>query len=193
MKPHWELAFKSAWELHSLIVKKDVSPVEIIKDALKRLEELNPTLNAFLTVTPEIAIEEAQKAEKAVMSNQQLGMLHGLPISIKDHISTAGIRTTSGSLIFKNNVPNRDDLIVQRLKSAGSISLGKTNLPEFGMIAATENFLGDDCVNPWDITRIPGGSSGGASASVAAGITPFAQGSDGGGSIRIPASLCGIF
>ena len=77
MKPHWELAFKSAWELHSLIVKKDVSPVEIIKDALKRLEELNPTLNAFLTVTPEIAIEEAQKAEKAVMSNQQLGMLHG--------------------------------------------------------------------------------------------------------------------
>ena len=193
MKPHWELAFKSAWELHSLIVKKDVSPVEIIKDALKRLEELNPTLNAFLTVTPEIAIEEAKKAEKAVMSNQQLGMLHGLPISIKDHISTAGIRTTSGSLIFKNNVPNRDDLIVQRLKSAGSISLGKTNLPEFGMIAATENFLGDDCVNPWDITRISGGSSGGASASVAAGINPFAQGSDGGGSIRIPASLCGNF
>ena len=93
MKPHWELAFKSAWELHSLIVKKDVSPVEIIKDVLKRLEELNPTLNAFLTVTPEIAIEEAKKAEKAVMSNQQLGMLHGLPISIKDHISTAGIRT----------------------------------------------------------------------------------------------------
>ena len=97
------------------------------------------------------------------------------------------------SLIFKNNVPNKDDLIVQRLKSAGSISLGKTNLPEFGMIAATENFLGDDCVNPWDVTRISGGSSGGASASVAAGITPFAQGSDGGGSIRIPASLCGIF
>ena len=183
MKPHWELAFKSAWELHSLIVKKDVSPVEIIKDALKRLEELNPTLNAFLTVTPEIAIEEAKKAEKAVMSNQQLGMLHGLPISIKDHISTAGIRTTSGSLIFKNNVPNRDDLIVQRLKSGGSISLGKTNLPEFGMIAATENFLGDDCGNPWDITRISGGSSGGAAASVAAGITPFAQGSDVGGSI----------
>ena len=193
MKPHWELAFKPASELHALIVNKHVSPVEIIEHALKRLEELNPTLNAFLTVTPEIAIEEARKAEQAIMSKQKLGMLHGLPTSIKDHISTAGIRTTSGSLIFKNNIPNRDDLIVQRLKSAGSISLGKTNLPEFGMIAATENFLGDDCVNPWDITRIPGGSSGGASASVAAGITPFAQGSDGGGSIRIPASLCGIF
>ncbi len=193
MKPHWELAFKPASQLRELIINKQVSPVDIIKDSLKRLEELNPTLNAFLTVTPEIAIEEARKAEKAIMSKQNLGLLHGLPIAIKDHISTAGIRTTSGSLIFKNNIPNKDDLIVQRLKSAGSISLGKTNLPEFGMIAATENYLGNDCVNPWDITRISGGSSGGAAASVAAGITPFSQGSDGGGSIRIPASLCGNF
>ena len=193
MKPHWELAFKPASQLRELIINKQVSPVDIIKDSIKRLEELNPTLNAFLTVTPEIAIEEARKAEKAIMSKQNLGLLHGLPIAIKDHISTAGIRTTSGSLIFKNNIPNKDDLIVQRLKSAGSISLGKTNLPEFGMIAATENYLGNDCVNPWDITRISGGSSGGAAASVAAGITPFSQGSDGGGSIRIPASLCGNF
>ena len=193
MKPHWELAFKPAWELRELIANKHVSPVEIVEHALQRLDELNPTLNAFLTVIPEIAIEEAHKAEHAVMSKQTLGLLHGLPTSIKDHISTAGIRTTSGSLIFENNVPNMDDLIVQRLKSAGAISLGKTNLPEFGMIAATENFLGNDCVNPWDITRTSGGSSGGASASVAAGVTPFAQGSDGGGSIRIPASICGNF
>ena len=100
MKPHWELAFKPASQLRELIINKQVSPVDIIKDSIKRLEELNPTLNAFLTVTPEIAIEEARKAEKAIMSKQNLGLLHGLPIAIKDHISTAGIRTTSGSLIF---------------------------------------------------------------------------------------------
>lgn len=193
MKPHWELAFKPAWEILGLIKNKQVSPVEVVDHALKRLEELNPILNAFLTITYDKAMEAAHKAEQSVLYGEELGPLHGLPISIKDHISTAGIRTTSGSLIFKNNVPKKDDLIVERLKSSGAISLGKTNLPEFGMIAATENFLGDDCVNPWDITKIAGGSSGGASASVAAGITPFAQGSDGGGSIRIPASLCGNF
>ena len=193
MKKHWELAFKSAWDLRKLILNKEISPVELVEDALSRLNDLNPKLNAFLEITSEQAITKAKIAEQDIFRNKNLGLLHGIPTSIKDHISTAGIKTTFGSRIFKDYIPSKNHIIVDRLNNSGAISIGKTNLPEFGMIAATENFLGEDCVNPWDITRIAGGSSGGAAASVASGITSFAQGSDGGGSIRIPASFCGNF
>mgnify|MGYP001400569091 CR=1 FL=1 len=193
MKKHWELAFKSAWDLRKLILNKEVSPVNLIEDALLRLNEINPKLNAFLEITFDEAIAKAKIAETNILNNKDLGLLYGIPISIKDNISTAGIKTTFGSLIFKDNIPNKNHFIVDRLNDSGAISIGKTNLPEFGMIATTENFLGEDCVNPWDITRIAGGSSGGASSSVASGITPLAQGSDGGGSIRIPAAFCGNY
>jgi len=193
MKKHWELAFKSAWDLRKLIINKVISPVELVEDALSRLHDLNPKLNAFLEVTFEEAIKKAKKTEKDIVKGKKVGLLAGIPTSIKDHISTAGTKTTFGSLIFKDYIPSKNHLIVDRLNDSGAISIGKTNLPEFGMISSTENFLRKDCVNPWDTTRIAGGSSGGASSSVAAGITPLAQGSDGGGSIRIPAAFCGNF
>ena len=171
MKKHWELAFKSAWDLRKLILNKEISPVELVEDALSRLNDLNPKLNAFLEITSEQAITKAKIAEQDIFRNKNLGLLHGIPTSIKDHISTAGIKTTFGSRIFKDYIPSKNHIIVDRLNNSGAISIGKTNLPEFGMIAATENFLGEDCVNPSDIKRIAGGSSVGAAASVASGIT----------------------
>lgn len=188
-----ELAFTPAYILAKLIAQKKLSPVELTEACLRRIEALNPRLNAFLTVTAEEALQEARQAEKAVMQGKPLGPLHGVPTSIKDLEATKGIRTTKGSLAYKNWIPDYDQLVVERIRAAGAIILGKTNTPEFGLSGTTENRLGDDCRNPWDPTRVSGGSSGGAAAAVAAGLHPIAQGSDGGGSIRIPCSFCGIY
>jgi aspartyl-tRNA(Asn)/glutamyl-tRNA(Gln) amidotransferase subunit A len=193
VKTDQNLAFTPASELRELIASKQLSPVELTEMYLRRIEEMNPTLNAFLTITAEQAMETARKAEAAVVRGDALGPLHGIPTSIKDLVPTKGVRTTRGSLTLKDWIPDEDDAVVDRIKGAGAIILGKTNTPEFGLSGTTENRLGDDCRNPWNPERVSGGSSGGAAASLAAGLNPIAQGSDGGGSIRIPASFCGVY
>jgi len=188
-----EYAFTPAWKLSEMIRQKAVSPVDIIDEVLERIDALNPKLNAFLTVTADEAMEQAKQAEKAVMTRKDLPPFHGIPVSIKDLEATKGIRTTFGSLIYKDFVPSEDAIVVERIRRSGAIIIGKTNTPELGLSITTENLLGDHCRNPWNTGRTTGGSSGGAAAAVAAGLGPIAQGSDGGGSIRIPSGWCGVF
>jgi Asp-tRNA(Asn)/Glu-tRNA(Gln) amidotransferase A subunit family amidase len=187
-----ELAWMPAWRLAEEIAAKRLSSVEVAKAALARINDLDDHLNSFLTVTPELALEQAHEAEQAVMRGDDLGPLHGVPVSIKDSLWTRGVRTTCGSLHFEHFVPTADSVVAERLRAAGTVLVGKTNTPEFCAFGRTVNRLRDECVNPWDPTRIPGASSGGAAASVAGGLTPLALGTDGGGSVRLPAALCGI-
>lgn len=187
------LEWTPAHKLREMVANKQVSPVELTSLALSRAESFNPKLNAFLTLIPETAMEQAQASEKAVMDGHSLGPLHGIPISIKDLEAVEGVRQTNGSLVYKDNISPADALPVERLRNAGAIIIGKTNTSEFGHIGTNENRLGDACRNPWNIEYTSGASSGGAAASVAAGITAIAQGSDGGGSIRIPSAMCGLF
>ena len=189
----FDLAFTPAWQLRQWIGEQKLSPVELVTMYLRRIEALDPQLNAFITVCAEESIAAAKLAEEQVMHSEVLGALHGIPVPIKDLNRTAGIRTTRGSLIYKDDVPDTDDPVVARIRAAGAIITGKTNTPEFGHRGTTENRLGEPCRNPWDTARTPGGSSGGAAVAVASGLSPIAQGSDGGGSIRIPAGFCGIY
>ena len=188
-----EMTFATARQLRRWIADKQVSPVEIVSHFLERIEALNPQLNAFLTVCADEALAEAKRAEEETLRGEERGPLHGLPVPIKDLSRTAGIRTTRGSLIFKDDVPAEDDMVVARIKAAGGIVIGKTNTPEFGHRGTTENRLGEPGRNPWDTTRTSGGSSGGSAAALASGLSPIAQGSDGGGSIRVPANFCGVY
>ena len=188
-----DLAYASATELLDLIANGQVSPVELTELYYTRTERLDPQLNAYLLLTQDSAMEAAKKAEAAVVRDDDLGPLHGLPIPIKDTQNTGGITTTMGSLLLKDHVPERDAGVVERVKAAGAIVLGKTNVPEFGMVGTCENRLGGPGRNPWDTDRTPGGSSGGAAAAVAAYLCPVATGSDGGGSIRIPSNFCGVY
>ncbi len=188
-----ELAFIPAWKLLERINSKDLSPVEITQYFLDRIEQLNPRLNAFLTVCGEEALTAAKKAEQKLVKGEATGSLHGLPVPVKDLNVTKGIRTTRGSIAYKDSVPDEDDIIVERIKAAGGIVIGKTNTPEFGHRGTTENMISAPCRNPWDTDRTPGGSSGGAAAALAAGMCSIATGSDGGGSIRIPASFSGLY
>ena len=173
-----DLIRKDTTELASLISSRQVSPVELTEACLRRIDALNPTLNAFLTVCGDEAMESAREAENS--AGLDMPPLHGIPVAVKDLEATKGIRTTFGSLAFKDNVPDEDSIIVERLRKAGAIILGKTNTPEFGQSTSTENRLGDDCRNPWDTGRTSGGSSGGSGAALAAYICPLATGSDGG-------------
>lgn len=182
----------TATELVNLIKQKELSPVEVVSAFLERIETHNPKWNAFVTLN-EQAIEEAKEAEEYLMKGEELGKLHGIPVAIKDLTPTKGLLTTYGSPVFKNNVPTEDPIFLKRIKAAGGIVLGKTNTPEFGHKGVTDNPLFGVTKNPWNATLTPGGSSGGSAAAVAAKLTPFAEGSDGGGSIRIPAALTGIF
>lgn len=188
-----QIAFTPAWELAELIRAKKLSPVEIVDHLLERISKLNPKLNAYLTVAEAEARSAAKDAEQAVMRGEELPPLHGVPVSIKDLHLTKGIRTTFGSLLFKDFVPDEDEVTIGRLRRSGTIILGKTNTPEFGQSGTTENRLGDDCRNPWNTGCTSGGSSGGAAAAVAAGLGPLALGTDGAGSIRIPAGFCGTY
>ncbi len=189
-----ELCWRPATELAALIRRKKVSPVEVTNAVLARIEKLNPALNAYVTLTADAARRAARAAERAVgRKGATLGPLHGVPFSVKDLVATEGVRTTFGTPLYRDNVPTEDAPIVERLKAAGAIMLGKTNTPTFGWIGATHNLLFGVTRNPWNLDRTPGGSSGGASAAVAAGLGPLAVGTDGGGSIRIPASFAGIF
>jgi len=188
------LAWMPATELAAMIRRKKVSPVEVVDAVLDRIEKLNPRLNAFVTVTDAAARREAKAAERALgKRGARLGPLHGVPFSVKDLVNTKGVRTTFGTPFYRDNVPAEDAPMVERMKAAGGIMLGKTNTPTFGWIGATHNLVFGITRNPWNLERTPGGSSGGASAAAAAGLGPLHIGTDGGGSIRIPASCAGIF
>ncbi|MGI8857012.1 MAG: amidase [Thermomicrobiales bacterium] len=187
------LCLTPATELAAAIRARRLSPVELVDAVLARIDRLNPRLNAYLTVTGDQARQGAREAEAAVMRGDPLGPLHGIPVAVKDLSYTKGIRTTRGSLLYKDFVPEEDHPVVERLYEAGAIIVGKTNTPEFGWKGATDNRLGPPCVNPWDMERTSGGSSGGSAVAVAAGMAPLATGSDGVCSIRTPASFCGIF
>ena len=186
------LAGTSARELARLIASRAVSPVEVLDAYLKAIEALNPQLNAVVTLAAEQARDAARRAEDAVMQGVALGPLHGVPIGVKDITPTAGIRTTYASLLYKDYVPAEDAEAVRRLKAAGAIVLAKTNTPEFGAGAYTDNALFGPTRNPWNPQLSPAGSSGGSAAAVAAGMLPIAQGTDFGGSVRVPAAFCGI-
>src|SRR6266404_6852031 len=187
-----DLAFTSAAELAALIAQRVVSPVEIVDIVLDRIEKTQPTLNAFITVCADDARTAAKGAEAAVMRGDTLGPLHGVPFAVKDLVNTKGVRTTFGSVALAENVPSADSPAVARLKTAGAILVGKTTTPEFGHKCFTEAPLFGRTANPWDQSRTPGGSSGGAAAAVAAGLGPIGIGTDGGGSSRIPAACCGV-
>ena len=191
-----DLAFASIEQLAPLIRKKKLSPVELARLLLERIERHNPKLNAYLTVQADLALHQARRAEKEIVSakgsGRYRGLLHGIPISLKDNIYTRGIRTTAGSKILRDFVPAQDAAVVVRLRRAGAIVLGKTNLHEFAYGVTTNNPHFGPTRNPWDTSRIPGGSSGGSAVALAVGSCYGALGSDTGGSIRIPSSLCGV-
>ena len=186
------LVRQSARELARLIRNRAVSPIEVLDAHLAAIAALNPKLNAVVTLAEESARENARRAEQAVMKGEPLGALHGLPVGIKDITQTAGIRTTFASPLLKDNVPSEDEEVVRRLKAAGAIVLAKTNTPEFACGANTNNALFGPTRNPWNPALSPAGSSGGSAVAVATGMTPLAQGTDYGCSIRIPAAFCGI-
>jgi amidase len=183
-------------EQAAAIRNREISPVAITDHYLSRISELNEPVGAYYTVTADLAAEQARAAEKAVLDASDpsdLPPLTGVPVPIKDLNMVAGVRMTLGSEVFRDNVPDDDDYVVVKLREAGSVMLGKTATPEFGLPCYTETTIGPPARTPWDLTRSAGGSSGGAAAAVAAGLAPAAQGSDGGGSIRIPSSVCGLF
>ena len=184
--------FASAAELADLVAKKGISPVELVEDTLARIEASQPSLNAFITVCAEAARAAAREAEAVVMLGDSLPPLHGVPFAAKDLVNTAGVRTTFGSVALADNVPAADSPSVARLKAAGAILVGKTTTPEFGHKCFTEAPLFGRTANPWDLSRTCCGSSGGAAASVAAGLVAIGIGTDGGGSSRIPAACCGV-
>lgn len=189
-----ELTWMSGDAMASAIRRRELSPVELVDAVLGQLERTEPNLNAFVTVVAEQARAQAREAEKAVMSSapDDLPPIFGVPITVKDLSDTAGVRTTYGSVAFADHVPASDSISWSRLKAAGAILIGKTTTPEFGGLGVTESGLTGTTNNPWKLTHTAGGSSGGAAASVAAGVGPFAWGSDGGGSVRIPAACCGV-
>jgi aspartyl-tRNA(Asn)/glutamyl-tRNA(Gln) amidotransferase subunit A len=187
-----DLAFTPAVELAELIRRRALSPVELTRAVLERIERLNGRLGAYVAIHAERALEQARRAEVEVMAGGALGPLHGVPVSLKDNQWTAGDRTTFGSRLLAEFVPPEDAPSVARLRAAGAIFVGRTNLPEFAWRGSTDNRLFGESRNPWDLTRTPGGSTGGGAAAVAAGMGPLMLGSDGAGSIRIPASFCGL-
>lgn len=188
-----DLCYMPATELASAIKQKTVSPVEVARAVLARIEALDPKLNAFATFTPELALEAARAAEKSVVAGDRLGELHGVPVTIKDLTSTAGIPTQRGSKILAGHIPAADAVAVIRIKQAGGIVLGKTTTPEFGWKGVSQSPLTGITSNPWRLGYNAGASSAGAGVGAAAGYGPLHQGSDGAGSIRMPAHFCGVF
>jgi aspartyl-tRNA(Asn)/glutamyl-tRNA(Gln) amidotransferase subunit A len=192
------VAFATIPEIARLYRQRKISPVELTRFLLQRIKKLNPHLNAFITVSEELALQQAKRAESELAgkrghkSRRDRGLLHGIPISLKDNIYTAEVRTTAGSRLLRDFVPLHDALIVTALKEAGTVLLGKTNMHEFAYGTTSNNRHYGAVRNPWDISRIAGGSSGGSAAALAAGLCYGSLGTDTGGSIRIPSSLCGV-
>lgn len=187
-----EICFVTATESVRRIRAKELSVRELIEGHLDQIDQVNPEVNAIITLLPERAISEARAADGALARGEEVGSLHGLPVAHKDLFLTKGIRTTFGSPIFEEFIPNQDALIVERLKKAGAIMLGKTNTPEFGAGSQTYNEVFGDTLNPYDTTKTCGGSSGGAAVALACGMLPLADGSDMGGSLRNPAAFCNV-
>jgi aspartyl-tRNA(Asn)/glutamyl-tRNA(Gln) amidotransferase subunit A len=187
-----ELTLMGIAQAADLVRKKKVSPVELTKACLERIERLNPTLNCFITVTADMAVAEARQAEAEIQRGKWRGPLHGIPVALKDLFDTAAVKTTAGSALFKDRVPSEDAEVVRRLKGAGAVLLGRTNMVEFayGTNPAISHF--GTVNNPWNLAAITGGSSSGSAAAVAAGLCFGALGSDTGGSVRVPAAMCGI-
>jgi len=185
--------YTSAVELLGMIRSRQASPVEIMQQCLARMDGLEPRINAFVTRTPELAMEAARRAEKAVMDGGELGALHGLPVSVKDLIAVGYVRLTFGSRTAAENVADADAPSVERLKAAGACIIGKTTTSEFGCKAVGDSPLTGITRNPWNTAKTPGGSSCGAAASIATGVSPFGLGTDGGGSIRGPSAFTGLF
>src|SRR6187401_3150165 len=187
-----ELCDLSAIELVTRLRRKDLSAREVMDAHLSRIERVNPRVNAVVTLVAERAMEDAARADEALARGGTIGPLHGLPVAHKDLVDTAGIRTTRGSLIYRDNVPTRDALIVTRMRAAGAITCGKTNTPELGAGSQTFNAVFGATRNPYDVTKTCGGSSGGAAVALACGMVPIADGSDTGGSLRNPAAYCNV-
>ncbi len=183
---------KSLKELSELVKKKEVKPSEIVESFLERTKEFEPKINSYVTDLSEQALEKAKEADEKIASMDEIPTLFGLPIAIKDNISTKGIRTTCSSKMLENYIPPFDATVIEKLNEQGYILTGKTNLDEFAMGSSTENSAFFTTKNPWDLERVPGGSSGGSAAAVGAGIVPASLGSDTGGSIRQPAAFCGV-
>ncbi len=183
----------SATKIAATVRSREVSALEVANAHLERMDRLEPKLHAFCTPTPDLARETAGKIDADLKAGRPLGALAGVPVGVKDLICTAGIRTVSGSIAYKDFVPDEDDVVVERLKAAGCVILGKTNVPEFGYSGVGHNPVFETTRNPWNLERTSGGSSAGSGAAVAAGLCPFALGSDGGGSVRIPSAHCGIY
>lgn len=188
-----ELLWKSATEIRRSILARDISPVEVIESSLARLEEVEPKINAFVDVTRDQALSAARETERAILAGEPVGLLAGLPVSVKDLISVKDARFTSGSRALEKNRGVVDAPSVERVRRHNGSIIGKTTTSEFGCKGVGSSPLTGITRNPWDLSKTPGGSSAGAAASVAAGVTPFAIGTDGGGSIRLPASFSGLF
>ena len=189
---HQELLFMPATTAADLIRKRKLSPVDYVDAVLEAIEATQPTVNAFVTVTADAARKEARAAEQVVMDRKKLGPLHGIPVNIKDLFPTAGVLTTYGSAIHAKTIPAEDDVLVTRLKAAGAIMVGKSTTPEFGHNGHTTGPAFGMTRNPWNLERTAGGSSGGCGAAAAAGLGPLGLGTDGAGSIRLPAAACGV-
>ena len=183
--------YSDATRLAELIRNREISPVEVVQAHLDRIEAVNPKINAIVSVA-EGALEAAKAAEAAVLAGEKLGPLHGVPFTAKDSIDTAGVLTQRGSPIFRGRIPDTDATSVARMKKAGGILLAKTNLPEFSYWIESDNLLSGRSNNPWDVSRTPGGSSGGESAAIAAGMSPIGLGTDLAISVRGPAAQTGI-
>jgi aspartyl-tRNA(Asn)/glutamyl-tRNA(Gln) amidotransferase subunit A len=187
-----DLCFLPAIELRARVVRKEVSPVEITRAVLERAERLQPELNCFITLCGDQALSEAGVAERQVIAGEPLGLLHGIPFTVKDIVNTRGVRTTFGAVPYRDNVPDEDAVAVARLRAQGAILIGKTTTPEFGSKCLTDSPLFGRTRNAWSAARTSGGSSGGAAVAVASGIAPLAVATDGGGSTRIPAACNGV-
>lgn len=179
-------------ELHDQLVKKARSAVEIVQESLDRIQALEPKVHSFLLTTPERALEQAKQVDAKIAAGEEIGLLAGIPVGIKDNLCTQGIRTTCGSRILENFVPPYESTVTQKLADLGAVMVGKTNMDEFAMGSSTESSAFQLTGNPWDTSRVPGGSSGGSAAAVAAEECVVSLGSDTGGSIRQPASFCGV-
>ncbi|MFX0080721.1 MAG: amidase [Candidatus Hodarchaeota archaeon] len=188
-----DICFMSAWEMRDKIKNQELTSEDITEIIIERIEKVNPIINAICTPTFELAREMAKKADEKVRKGEKLGLLHGIPTSIKDNVDVKGYRTTCGCKVFEDYISVKDDISVKRLKEAGVVILGKTNLPAFGYKGVTDNLIFGATKNPWHLERTCGGSTGGGAAAVAAGLGPLTLGSDGGGSIRIPSGFCGLY
>ena len=182
----------SATEARQLIGNKKLSPVELTKSCIEQIEKMNPSINAVVAIDHDEVLKSAQKSQEDVMSGNELGMLHGIPVGIKDLNLVKGLRSTSGSKLYENRIPDKDDSVVESIRDQGAIIFCKTNTPEFGAGANTKNLVYGATCNPFDIEKTPAGSSGGSAAALATNMMPLASGTDYGGSLRTPAGFCGV-